>query len=105
MAAALPGFLRILWPTFPAPSLIHPPLLFPLEKGRCWLESEGASGDRPRPPDSHQWGPVPLALVDGRALAVVWPPQRWAWLSGGSQPSRILAHGHAGPEDETWPYR
>ncbi|GMF21469.1 unnamed protein product [Phytophthora lilii] len=38
--------------------------------GKCWVE-----GDNPTfSEDSDSFGPVPLALVDSRVLAVVWPP-------------------------------
>jgi signal peptidase I len=30
--------------------------------------------------DSHNWGPVPLENVIGRALFVYWPPQSWGAL-------------------------
>ncbi|CAI5717784.1 unnamed protein product [Hyaloperonospora brassicae] len=37
--------------------------------GRCWVE-----GDNPTcSDDSNAFGPVPLALIDSRVLAVVWP--------------------------------
>jgi signal peptidase I len=31
--------------------------------------------------DSHNWGPVPLENVIGRALFVYWPPQSWGAIS------------------------
>jgi signal peptidase I len=30
--------------------------------------------------DSHNWGPVPMDYVVGKAILVYWPPQRWAWI-------------------------
>ncbi|KAL3671954.1 hypothetical protein V7S43_002621 [Phytophthora oleae] len=38
--------------------------------GKCWVE-----GDNPTfSDDSDSFGPVPLALIDSRVVAVVWPP-------------------------------
>ncbi|KAG7394287.1 Mitochondrial inner membrane protease subunit 2 [Phytophthora boehmeriae] len=38
--------------------------------GKCWVE-----GDNPTfSDDSESFGPVPLALIDSRVVAVVWPP-------------------------------
>ncbi|OWZ22564.1 Signal peptidase I [Phytophthora megakarya] len=38
--------------------------------GKCWVE-----GDNPTfSDDSDAFGPVPLALIDSRVVAVVWPP-------------------------------
>ena len=30
--------------------------------------------------DSHNWGPVPMEYVIGRALFVYWPPESWGFL-------------------------
>jgi len=40
--------------------------------GRVWVEGSPAGGR-----DSREWGAVPLALLEGRAAYVVWPPSRW----------------------------
>jgi signal peptidase I len=32
--------------------------------------------------DSHNWGPVPLDYVVGKAVFVYWPPTRWGMLEG-----------------------
>jgi signal peptidase I len=31
--------------------------------------------------DSHQWGPVPMENVVGKAIVVYWPPQEWQIIS------------------------
>ena len=31
--------------------------------------------------DSHNWGPVPMDLVIGKALFVYWPPEQWGLIS------------------------
>ncbi len=49
-----------------------------------WVVPEGAvmvMGDnRPNSNDSRRWGFVPLQAVIGRAVAIWWPPSRWATL-------------------------
>jgi inner membrane protease subunit 2 len=41
-------------------------------QGKCWVE-----GDNPTfSDDSDAFGPVPLALIDSRVVAVVWPPSQ-----------------------------
>ncbi len=36
--------------------------------------------------DSHQWGPVPLENVVGKALLVYWPPKEWKIISHSQSP-------------------
>lgn len=43
--------------------------------------------------DSHNWGPVPMEHVIGKALLVYWPPEEWGLIE---HPS--LAH--AAPQDD-----
>jgi len=38
--------------------------------------------------DSHNWGPVPLDYVVGKAVFVYWPPTRWGMLE---EPSTAIA--------------
>ena len=52
----------------------------PLEligRGRVWLEGDNRARSVE---DSREYGQFPAALLQGRALAVVWPPQRVQWL-------------------------
>ena len=46
-------------------------------KGRVWVEGENevASAE-----DSREYGQMPAALIQGRVLAVVWPPARMRWV-------------------------
>ena len=36
--------------------------------------------------DSHNWGPVPLDNVVGKAIFVYWPVSRWEWLDHSTPP-------------------
>lgn len=52
--------------------------------GKCWVE-----GDNPTfSVDSDDFGPVPLALIDARVVAVVWPPSQ-VKLVRGELPDRV----------------
>lgn len=46
-------------------------------RGRVWLEGENSalSGE-----DSCEYGEYPAGLIEGRAVAIVWPPARWQLL-------------------------
>ena len=43
--------------------------------------------------DSHNWGPVPLNYVVGKAILVYWPPEQWGWIA---HPSIANAAQHTG---------
>ncbi|RLN90410.1 hypothetical protein BBJ28_00007713 [Nothophytophthora sp. Chile5] len=40
--------------------------------GKCWIEGDNSTFSD----DSDTFGPVPLALIDSRVVAVVWPPSQ-----------------------------
>mmetsp|Transcript_12778 Transcript_12778/g.35905 ORF Transcript_12778/g.35905 Transcript_12778/m.35905 type:complete len:164 (-) Transcript_12778:331-822(-) len=44
-----------------------------IPQGKCWIE-----GDNPAVSEdsASEYGPVPMALIRGRVMAVVWPPSR-----------------------------
>jgi len=44
--------------------------------GHCWIEGDNHLDSI----DSNDFGPLPLGLVRSKALAVVWPRERWRWL-------------------------
>ena len=48
-----------------------------IPKGHVWVQGDNEEDDED---DSRDYGPVPMALIDGKALAVVWPPERARWL-------------------------
>ncbi|KAF5393648.1 hypothetical protein D9757_000133 [Collybiopsis confluens] len=59
-------------PPYPDPEVVVP-------QGHAWVE-----GDEPfHSDDSNRFGPVPLALIESRLIAVVWPPPRFGYLFRG----------------------
>lgn len=54
----------------------------PIPEGFCWV-----TGDNPvYSEDSSLYGPVPLALIEGRVAYVLWPPGRVGPLPKGPPP-------------------
>lgn len=47
-------------------------------EGHCWLAGDNLEWSR----DSRVFGAVPLNLVRGKVVAVVWPPSAWKVLGG-----------------------
>lgn len=45
-------------------------------KGHCWVEGDHHAQSM----DSNFFGPVPVALILGKASHIVWPPSRWGSL-------------------------
>lgn len=58
-------------------------------KGACWVEGDNRRSSE----DSHSFGAVPLALLQGRAVAVMWPPSRWGVIPSRLPPGRVVARG------------
>ena len=50
--------------------LVHVP------PGKCWVESDNHDAHH----DSRDFGPIPAALLEGKVVAVVWPPSRARWI-------------------------
>jgi inner membrane protease subunit 1 len=46
-------------------------------EGHCWVAGDNLEWSR----DSRLFGPVPLGLVKGKVLAVIWPRKDAKWLS------------------------
>ncbi|KAG2690833.1 hypothetical protein I3760_09G208100 [Carya illinoinensis] len=43
-----------------------------IPEGHCWVEGDNSASSM----DSRSFGPIPLALVQGRVTHIVWPPER-----------------------------
>jgi signal peptidase I len=65
-------------------ALDEPYILQPPRYSSSWNVPEGyvfVLGDnRNNSSDSHNWGPVPLKDVIGKALLVYWPPEEWGLI-------------------------
>ena len=59
-----------------------------LPTGRVWVESDNAGVGR----DSNAYGAVPLGLVQGKVVCVVWPPSRWGAVPSQHDDSRITRY-------------
>jgi len=46
--------------------------------GQVWVELDEDCGADESDLDSVQWGPIPVEMLDGVAVAVVWPPSQWS---------------------------
>lgn len=58
-----------------------------IPQGHCWLEGDNADLSE----DSRsKYGPVPLALVEGRVIHVLWPPSRISSVPPVNPPGRLL---------------
>lgn len=56
-------------------------------QGQAWLLGD----NRPASLDSRNYGPVPMALLQGRVAAVLWPPSDFRLLSHKDNPSITLS--------------
>jgi signal peptidase I len=56
----------------------------PPEYNGTWIVPEGSlfvlGDNRNNSSDSHNWGPVLLDYVVGKAVLVYWPPEEWGWV-------------------------
>jgi inner membrane protease subunit 2 len=46
-----------------------------IDKGQCWVEGDNRGGQSRD--SASAYGPVHLGLIQGKAIAIVWPPSRW----------------------------
>lgn len=53
--------------------------------GKCWVEGDNEVFSD----DSDKFGPVPLALIDSRVVAVVWPPNQMKLVKSELPPDRV----------------
>lgn len=58
-----------------------------LLQGRCWIEGDNAA----RSGDSRTlYGPVHLGLLEGRAVCIVWPPDRIRMLPRAEVKGKVI---------------
>lgn len=48
--------------------------------GQVWVEHDEGCGAGDNEHDSVTWGPIPVEMLDGVAVAVVWPPSEWSFV-------------------------
>lgn len=53
--------------------------MFRVPEGHCWVSGDNLEWSK----DSRNWGPLPLALVHGKALALVLPLSNRKWFGDG----------------------
>lgn len=62
-------------------ALDEPYILQPPAYSGTWVVPEGSlfvlGDNRNNSSDSHNWGPVPLDYVIGKAVLIYWPPSEW----------------------------
>lgn len=68
-----------------------------IPKGSCWVEGDDAC-HRDAACSASAFGAVPLALVEGVAAYVLWPPQRAGPVVSKLPPGRLLLRGAASEE-------
>lgn len=65
--------------------LDEPYLAYPTLYSGSWVIPPGSlfvlGDNRNNSSDSHEWGPVPLDYVVGKALLVYWPPDAWRLIA------------------------
>lgn len=66
-------------------------------QGHCWIAGDNLEWSR----DSRLFGPVPLALIKGKVLAVCWPWSTIKWI-GGRRDSGRLKDASDGMEEREW---
>jgi signal peptidase I len=74
---------------FPGDAPSNEPFDITVPPGKVWVmgDHRSNSGDS-RPHDENSGGvkgTIPEKLIVGRAVALVWPSERWAWLSNPSE--------------------
>ena len=52
-------------------------------EGHCWIVGDNLPASR----DSRQFGPLPLALIQGKIIAKVLPWRERCWIGNGLEPA------------------
>ncbi len=56
-------------------------------QGHCWVEGDNAAYSED---SATAYGPVPLALIQGRVMGVFWPPTRVGPVASGVPHGKLL---------------
>jgi len=65
--------------------------------GHCWVEGDNHS----KSVDSNEFGPVPLGLVQSKAIGILWPAERRQYLKHGmSEETAKRVHKWVGTQEE-----
>jgi len=65
------------------------PVIIRIPKGHCWVEGDNAHLSR----DSRDFGPVPLGLINGVVVGIIWPPSRMSFLSRRPSSTSFVYYG------------
>ncbi|ETV99695.1 signal peptidase I [Aphanomyces invadans] len=54
--------------------------------GKCWVEGDNEDVSE----DSNEFGTVPMALIESRVVAIVWPPKHFSIVPNALPANRVL---------------
>ncbi|KAL6721802.1 hypothetical protein ACLMJK_000907 [Lecanora helva] len=63
-------------------NLMGKDMMIQVPEGHCWVLGDNLEESR----DSRVYGPLPLALIMGKAVAKIWPLRERKWLENNLQP-------------------
>ncbi|KAL0589353.1 hypothetical protein ABG067_002572 [Albugo candida] len=58
-----------------------------IPRGKCWVEGDNSQHSD----DSSSFGPIPLALIDSRVMAVIWPPHHIRSVKNSAPAERVIS--------------
>lgn len=64
-----------------------------IPQGRCWVEGDNQTQSK----DSRKFGPLPIALLEGKASHLIWPPWRFGLLESVVEQSRFRGGFYSEP--------
>ena len=67
-------------------------------QGHCWVEGDNISDSED---SASSFGPLPVALIQGRVMAVFWPPGRMQGLGSRVPPGKLLMRNDAAFDVQT----
>jgi inner membrane protease subunit 2 len=66
-----------------------------IPQGHCWVEGDHRGNSL----DSNSFGPVAVGLIKSRATCIVWPPNRWQFLTHQTPPASVKGTSVKSVED------